>query len=67
MASKSDWEGDLGRTWGDATAVMDRMLAPFGQAALDQLGEGVNENQVFRMIAEADPENTGQLSFYQFR
>ena len=37
------------------------------KSALDQLGEGVNENQVFRMIAEADPENTGQLSFYQFR
>lgn len=39
MASMDDWRGDLGRTWGDYTAIMDRMLGPFGDAAQDQLGD----------------------------
>lgn len=39
MASMDDWKGDLGRTWGDVTAIMDRMLSPFGDAAAEQLGD----------------------------
>lgn len=39
MASMDDWKGDLGRTWGDYTAIMDRMLSPFGDAAQEQLGD----------------------------
>ena len=35
--------------------------------ALEALNERVNEQQVFRMIAEADPNNTGELTFYQFK
>ena len=35
--------------------------------ALEFLNERVTEPQVFRMIADADPNNTGQLSFYQFK
>ena len=39
MASMDDWKGDLGRTWGDYTEIMDRMLSPFGDAAQEQLGD----------------------------
>ena len=39
MASSEDWKGDLGRTWGDYTAIMDRMLSPFGDAAQAELGD----------------------------
>lgn len=39
MASMDDWKGDLGRTWGDYTAIMDNMLSPFGDAAQEQLGD----------------------------
>ena len=35
--------------------------------ALEYLNEKVSDTQVFRMISEADPNNTGQLSFYQFK
>ncbi|MEM7269994.1 MAG: class I SAM-dependent methyltransferase [Pseudomonadota bacterium] len=39
MASQSEWSGDLGRTWGAWTQVMDRMLAPFGDVAMQRLGK----------------------------
>lgn len=39
MASMDDWKGDLGRTWGDYTEIMDRMLSPFGDAAQENLGD----------------------------
>ena len=32
--------------------------------ALEHLGEKCNDRQVFRMIAAADPENTGTLSLF---
>ena len=31
------------------------------------MGERVSDTQVFRMIAEADPNNVGALNFYQFK
>lgn len=39
MASMEDWKGDLGRTWGDYSEIMDRMLSPFGDAAQENLGD----------------------------
>ena len=35
--------------------------------ALEHLGEKVSDQHIFRMIAECDPNNTGQMSFYQFK
>ena len=35
--------------------------------ALEQLGERVSDQQVFRMISQSDPNNLGSLSFYQFK
>ena len=35
--------------------------------ALEHLGERVSDTQVFRMIADVDPNNTGGLSFYAFK
>ena len=35
--------------------------------ALEQLGEKVSDTQVFRMISDVDPNNTGTLSFYAFK
>lgn len=35
--------------------------------ALEHLGERVSDTQVFRMIADVDPNNTGGLSFYDFK
>ena len=35
--------------------------------ALEHLGERVSDTAVFRMISDMDPNNTGQLSFYQFK
>ena len=35
--------------------------------ALEHLGEQVNDRQVFRMIAAADPENAGVLTLFQFK
>ena len=35
--------------------------------ALEHLGERVSETEVFRMIADVDPNNTGGLSFYAFK
>ena len=37
------------------------------KSALEHLGERVKESQVFKMISEYDPNNTGQLTFYQFK
>ena len=31
------------------------------------MGETVSDTQVFRMIADVDPENTGSLSFFCFK
>lgn len=39
MASMDDWKGDLGRTWGDYSEIMDLMLSPFGDAAQENLGD----------------------------
>ena len=39
MASMDDWKGDLGRTWGEYTTILDVMLSPFGDAAEEQLGD----------------------------
>ena len=35
--------------------------------ALEQLGERVSDTQVFRMISDVDPNNTGSMSFYAFK
>lgn len=35
--------------------------------ALEELKERVSDTAVFRMIADADPNNTGQLTFSQFK
>lgn len=35
--------------------------------ALEHLGERVSDTQVFRMISEVDPNNSGGLSFNQFK
>jgi len=35
--------------------------------ALEHLGERVSDTQVFRMISEVDPNNTGGLAFFQFK
>ena len=37
------------------------------QPALEDLDEHVTENEVFRMIAQMDPQNTGQLNSFQFK
>jgi len=37
------------------------------KSALEHLGERVKESQVFKMISEYDPNNTGQLTFSQFK
>lgn len=39
MASKSDWSGALGEKWARQAPVMERMLGPFGEAAMDALGD----------------------------
>lgn len=35
--------------------------------ALEHLGERVSDTQVFKMISEVDPNNTGGLAFFQFK
>lgn len=35
--------------------------------ALEMLGEKVSDRLIFKMIASADPENTGKLAYYQFK
>ena len=35
--------------------------------ALEHLGEKVTEDEVFLMISNADPANTGQLQYAQFK
>ena len=35
--------------------------------ALETLGERVSDTQVFRMISDADPNNSGVLNFNQFK
>ena len=37
------------------------------KSALESLGERVSDTQVFRMIADADPNNMGQITFGTFR
>ncbi|QIE55112.1 class I SAM-dependent methyltransferase [Pikeienuella piscinae] len=39
MARKADWSGALGEKWARRASVMERMLAPFGMAAMDALGD----------------------------
>ncbi|MEM8752347.1 MAG: class I SAM-dependent methyltransferase [Pseudomonadota bacterium] len=38
MAGKADWEGAQGESWARNAAVMERMLKPFGAAAMAALG-----------------------------
>ena len=35
--------------------------------ALEMLGEKVSDRLIFKMIAQADPENTGKLAYFQFK
>lgn len=35
--------------------------------ALEDLGERVSDKQIFRMIADSDPNNMGQIHFNQFQ
>lgn len=35
--------------------------------ALESLGEKVGDTQVFRMISDVDPNNSGGLDFYSFK
>ena len=35
--------------------------------ALEALGERVNDKQVFKMLSEVDPNNSGTLTFFQFK
>ena len=35
MADIGEWSGDLGAKWARHAAVMERMLKPFGEAAMD--------------------------------
>jgi len=35
--------------------------------ALERVGERIDEQETFKMIAEADPENTGTIQFAQFK
>ena len=37
------------------------------KGALENLGEKVSDTQVYRMIADVDPNNTGTLNFYSFK
>lgn len=39
MADIGEWSGDLGAKWARHAAVMERMLKPFGEAAMDALGD----------------------------
>ena len=34
---------------------------------LEMMGQKTTEEEIFRMIAEADAENTGEISYQQFR
>ena len=34
---------------------------------LEMMGQKTTEEEIFRMIAEADSENTGQINFEQFK
>lgn len=38
MATTSDWSGALGATWAARAEVMERLLGPFGDAAMTALG-----------------------------
>lgn len=38
MADKADWQGALGASWAARAETMERMLAPFGAAAMAALG-----------------------------
>lgn len=37
------------------------------KGALEHLGEKVSDTQVFRMISDVDPNNSGGLNFYSFK
>ncbi len=39
MAAKSDWEGALGAKWAARAVSVERLLSPFGAAAMAALGE----------------------------
>jgi len=43
------------------------MLTNDLKQALEQLGEKVSDSDVFRMIADVDPENSGSLNFFCFK
>ena len=34
---------------------------------LEMMGQKTTEEEIYRMIAEASPENTGQITYTQFR
>ncbi|MEM7523396.1 MAG: class I SAM-dependent methyltransferase, partial [Pseudomonadota bacterium] len=38
MANKTDWSGELGALWARNAEIMELMLSPFGDAAMDALG-----------------------------
>ncbi|MEX2520851.1 MAG: methyltransferase domain-containing protein [Paracoccaceae bacterium] len=38
MAEKTDWQGALGAKWASLAAIMERMLSPFGDEAMEALG-----------------------------
>ncbi len=39
MSTTDDWRGRLGRQWAEGAERQDRFLAPFGEAALEALGD----------------------------
>lgn len=43
------------------------VLFAFESDVVDQLKQKTTEEEIFRMIAEADAENTGEISYAQFK
>ncbi|MFV0473847.1 MAG: class I SAM-dependent methyltransferase [Pikeienuella sp.] len=39
MAEIADWRGALGEKWARRSSIMERLLGPFGAAAMDRLGD----------------------------
>ena len=56
----------------EAFSAFDKDNSGFIDAAelrivLEMMGQKVTEEEIYRMIAEASPENTGQISLEQFK
>ena len=78
MAEESAAESEYGlsndeeRKCGEAFSAFDKDGSGFIDAGelrivLEMMGQKTTEEEIYRMIAEASPENTGQITLEQFK